>query len=63
MNASVAINLFVKAVLREGKIPFEISVNDDPFYSDTNKARLRKSIAALNAGKGSVHEPIEPDEK
>lgn len=59
MNTSVAINLFAKAVLREGKIPFEISMNEDPFYSDVNKARLRKSIDALNAGKGSTHELIE----
>lgn len=62
MNTSVAINLFAKAVLREGKIPFEISVNDDPFYSDANKARLKKSIDALNAGKGSAHELIGEDD-
>ena len=27
MNASVAVNIFAKAVLRERKIPFEISLN------------------------------------
>jgi len=62
MNTSVAINLFAKAVLREGKIPFEISANDDPFYSDANKASLKKSIDALNAGKGSAHELIGADD-
>ena len=62
MNTSVAINLFAKAVLREGKIPFEISVNNDPFYSDANKTRLRQSIDALNAGKGSAHELIGADD-
>lgn len=31
MNVSVAINMFIKSVLREQKIPFEIKV--DPFYS------------------------------
>lgn len=56
MNTSVAINLFVKTVLREGKIPFEISVNNDPFCSNANKTRLKKSIDDLNAGKGSEHE-------
>jgi len=56
MNTTVVINLFVKTVLREGKIPFEISVNCDPFYSDANKARLKKSIDDLNAGKRSEHE-------
>jgi DNA-damage-inducible protein J len=45
--------LFAKTVVRLGKIPFEIS--SDPFYSEANKARLRKSIADLNAGKGKTH--------
>jgi DNA-damage-inducible protein J len=59
MNASVAVNLFAKAVLRERRIPFEIAVGDDPFYSQTNQARLRRSLEQLNAGKGTVHELIE----
>jgi len=48
MNTSVAINLFAKAVLRERRIPFEIALNDDPFYSDANLARLKKTIAQLD---------------
>ena len=48
MNTSVAINLFAKAVLRERRIPFEIALNDDPFYSDANLARLKKAIAQLD---------------
>jgi DNA-damage-inducible protein J len=31
----------------------------DPFHSEANQERLRKSIAALNAGKGKAHELIE----
>ena len=31
MNVSVAINMFIKSVLREQRIPFEIKT--DPFYS------------------------------
>ena len=61
MNTSVAINLFAKAVLRERKIPFEIALNDDPFYSESNQIRLKKSITALNAGKGTVHELIDDE--
>ena len=59
MNTSVAVNIFAKAVLRERKIPFEIAANDDPFYSETNQIRLKKSIDALNAGKGKIHKLIE----
>ncbi|MDD6571982.1 MAG: type II toxin-antitoxin system RelB/DinJ family antitoxin [Thermoflexaceae bacterium] len=57
MNVSVAINMFVKAVLREQRLPFEIKT--DPFYSDVNMARLKKAAAELDAGKGTEHELIE----
>lgn len=62
MNASVAINLFAKAVIRERRIPFEIAASDDPFYSGKNQARLKKSLEQLNAGKGTVHELIEAED-
>ena len=61
MNASVAVNIFAKAVLRERKIPFEISVEADPFYSETNIKRLKKSIGQLEAGNGTEHDLIEVD--
>jgi DNA-damage-inducible protein J len=51
MNTSVAINIFAKAVLRERRIPFEIAVNDDPFYSEVNMTRLKKSIEQINEEK------------
>lgn len=59
MNASVAVNLFVKTVIREQRIPFEISA--DPFWSEENQAVLRRSIAELDAGHGKRHELIEVD--
>ena len=59
MNTSVAVNLFAKAVLRERKIPFEIAAIDDPFYSESNQMRLKKSITSLNAGQGRLHKVIE----
>ena len=62
MNASVAVNLFVRAVLREKKIPFDIIGNDDPFYSVKNQARLRESVNQLEAGLGVVHELIEVED-
>jgi DNA-damage-inducible protein J len=48
MNMTTAITIFAKTVVKQGKIPFEISV--DPFWSEENQARLRKSIAQLEAG-------------
>ncbi|RRD95214.1 type II toxin-antitoxin system RelB/DinJ family antitoxin [Clostridiales bacterium COT073_COT-073] len=49
MNVSVAINLFIKAVLRENKLPFTISY--DPFYSEKNRSILKESIAQAEEGK------------
>jgi DNA-damage-inducible protein J len=62
LNTSTAINLFVKAVLREKRIPFEISQNTDPFYSYQNQAYVLKSVQELRAGKGHPHELIEVDD-
>ena len=56
MNMTTAICVFAKTAVRQNRIPFEISAESDPFYSEANQARLRKSIADLNAGKGKVHE-------
>ena len=62
LNASVAVNIFAKAVLRERRIPFEISVESaDPFYSETNIKRLKKSIAQLETGNGTEHDLLEVD--
>jgi len=58
LSASAAINMFVKTVNREHRIPFEIKV-DDPFYSASNQRHLLKSVQELKAGKGTAHELIE----
>ncbi len=55
--------MFIRAVIREKKIPFDITGNDDPFYSKKNQARLRESIARLEAGLGVEHELIESDDE
>ncbi len=50
---STAINIFLTKLAHEQRTPFEVAV--DPFYSDENMTRLKKSIAHLNAGKETVH--------
>ena len=60
MNTSVAVNMFVKAVIREQKLPFEIKA--DPFYSNDNMKRLKKSIKQLDSDKGKEHEIVEEDD-
>ncbi|GHU69846.1 hypothetical protein FACS1894184_14470 [Clostridia bacterium] len=62
MNASTAFNLFAHAVLRENRLPFDIAVESDPFYSASNLAHLRRGIDALNSGQGIERELIEAPE-
>ena len=63
LNTSTAINIFVKAVLRENRIPFEISQTIDPFFSEANLAYVKKSVQELKNGKGKMHELIEVDDE
>ena len=62
LNASVAVNMFARAVLRERKIPFEITDEIDPFYSEANIARLKKSIAQAERGEVVVKTLAELEE-
>ena len=63
MNPSVAVNMFIRAVLREKRIPFEITGEQDPFYSMKNQLRLEAAIRQLETGKGVKHELIEVDDE
>ena len=57
LNPSTAINMFIKAVIRKQRLPFK--VKGDPFYSEANMKRLRESIADAEAGRYTIHDPIE----
>lgn len=63
MNVSVAINMFIKSVLREYKLPFEIKT--DPFYSETNIKYLENVVNDIKSGKAKIeeHELIEEDDE
>lgn len=41
MSMSTAFNIFARTVVRQRKIPFEISTEKDPFYSAENIERLK----------------------
>jgi DNA-damage-inducible protein J len=60
MNITTAFTIFAKAVVRERKIPFEITASE-PFYSETNISSLKRSIDQLNQGKGEAHDIVEVD--
>ncbi len=54
LSMSTAITMLAKKMTREKRLPFEVSI--DPFYAEENMARLRKSIAQMEATGGTVHE-------
>ena len=54
LSMTTAITMLAKKMTREKRLPFEVSV--DPFYSDENIARLRKSIAQMESTGGTIHE-------
>ena len=59
ISMSAAINIYLKTVVRENRIPFELSA--DPIYSDENMSRLRESIRQVRDGEKKLteHEIIE----
>ena len=54
LSMTTAITMLAKKMSREKRLPFEVSV--DPFYSEENLARLRRSIAQMESTGGTVHE-------
>ena len=62
LTSSAAINIYVKTVLREKRIPFEIR-QEDPFFDPVNQAYILKSVKELREGKGTAHELIEDDDE
>lgn len=62
LSMSAAINIFLKKVAREKRIPFELSA--DPFYSESNIKYLEKIVNDIKSGKAnfSEHDLIEVDE-
>ncbi|MBU9788193.1 type II toxin-antitoxin system RelB/DinJ family antitoxin [Lentilactobacillus sp. IMAU92037] len=60
LTYSDAVTLFSRAIVNEGKIPFEIQ--SDPFYSAENQESLRKSINQLENGTGKQHNLIDEDQ-
>ena len=59
LNPSIAVNMFIRATLRQRKIPFEISGEYDPFHSKTNKDRLLKAVKDANDGKNMITKTFE----
>lgn len=59
MNMSTAVNIYLKAVVRENGIPFELK--SDPFYSKENIEELERRVENIRSGKNKLieHDLIE----
>ena len=61
LSMTTAFTIFATKVTKEKRIPFDVAVDPDPFYSEVNMERLRRGIEALNNGKGIERELIAVD--
>lgn len=52
MNMTTAITIFAKKMVREKRVPFDVSI--DPFYSEKNSKALEESKKQLDDGKTIV---------
>lgn len=61
MNLSTMLTICCKKIEQERRIPFEITADNDPFYSESNMNYLRKKIADIESGKAVLveHELID----
>jgi len=62
LSMTTAFTIFATKVSKEKRIPFEVAIDSDPFYSEANMERLRRSIAQMEATGGTVHELIDVED-
>lgn len=54
LSMSTAINVFLRKVAREGKIPFELTA--DPFFTESNMRYLESIMQDVKEGKANFAE-------
>lgn len=62
LSMATAINVFLRKVAREKRIPFELST--DPFYSESNIRYLERKKREIDEGRAHIaeHDLIEEDD-
>lgn len=61
LTMTAALNLFINKVTMERRIPFEITADPDPFYSNSNIRYLEEKMSDYKAGrlKLAAHDLLE----
>jgi DNA-damage-inducible protein J len=62
MNTNTAINMFVRVVVRDRKLPFEVALRDEPLHGETWLMEMHRRIKKIEAGKTTLHDLIEVPE-
>lgn len=65
LTMSAAFCVFAKKAISEQRIPFDLTANTDPFYSEANMKHLTAIIDGIENGSRSLteHELIEVDDE
>lgn len=50
MNLTTLLTIYCRKIEQERRIPFDITADPDPFYSESNISYLKKKLDALEAG-------------
>ncbi len=63
MNLTTLLTICCKKVEQERRIPFDITADPDPFYSESNIRELRRRIDDIKSGTAKLeeHDLIEVD--
>ncbi len=63
MNLTTLLTICCKKVEQERRIPFDITADPDPFYSESNIRELKRRMDDIKAGTANLeeHELIEVD--
>ena len=64
LSMTAAFIIFATKVSKERRIPFDVTADPDPFYSEANMLRLRKAISDVKSGKAKLteHELVEVED-
>ena len=63
MNLTTALTICCRKIEQERRIPFEVTADSDPFYSESNIRELKRRLDAIKNGtaKLETHDLIEVD--
>jgi DNA-damage-inducible protein J len=59
MNTNTAINMFARVVVRDKKLPFEVSLREEPLVGEAWLTEMRRRIKEIESGKTTAHELVE----